>query len=38
MQINFQTALIAGSSRGLGRQTAVQLAREDIVQTMTVDI
>jgi NAD(P)-dependent dehydrogenase (short-subunit alcohol dehydrogenase family) len=38
MQLKFQTALSAGSSRGLGRQTAVQLATEDVVQTMTVDI
>lgn len=31
MQINFQAALIAGSSRGLGQQTTVQLATEDVV-------
>ena len=30
MQINFQTALITGSSRGLGRQIAVKLATEGV--------
>jgi len=30
MQIKFQTALITGSSRGLGRQIAVQLAQEGV--------
>jgi len=30
MQINFRTALIAGGSRGLGRQIAVKLAREGV--------
>jgi len=30
MQVNFQTALITGSSRGLGRQIAVKLAREGV--------
>ena len=30
MQIKFQTALITGSSRGLGRQIAVKLAREGV--------
>jgi len=30
MHINFQTALITGSSRGLGRQIAVKLAKEGV--------
>jgi NAD(P)-dependent dehydrogenase (short-subunit alcohol dehydrogenase family) len=30
MQIKFQTALITGSSRGLGRQIAVKLATEGV--------
>lgn len=30
MQIKFQTALITGSSRGLGRQIAVKLAAEGV--------
>jgi len=30
MQIKFQTALITGSSRGLGRQIAVNLAQEGV--------
>ena len=30
MQIKFQRALIAGGSRGLGRQIAVKLASEDV--------
>ena len=30
MQIKFQTALITGSSRGLGRQIAVKLAEEGV--------
>ena len=30
MQIRFQTALITGSSRGLGRQIAVKLATEGV--------
>ena len=30
MQIKFQTALITGSSRGLGRQIAVKLAMEGV--------
>src|SRR5512135_2787522 len=30
MQIKFETALITGSSRGLGRQIAVKLAQEGV--------
>jgi len=30
MQIKFQTALVTGSSRGLGRQIAVKLAMEGV--------
>ncbi len=30
MRINFQTALIAGGSRGLGRQIAVKFAKEGV--------
>ena len=30
MRIQFQTALITGSSRGLGRQIAVKLATEGV--------
>lgn len=30
MQLNFQTALITGSSRGIGRQIAVKLAQEGV--------